>query len=113
MKNIDIGHRIASTKKLLAAQRPLKRVKKAGRGSSRADLMELHKDLAGEERQISSDRLKWIRGILFVFTATASYFLMGYLIAALSIGTWAKIPILVFIAGLGIVLSHFVTASFH
>lgn len=113
MKNIDIGHRIANTKKLLAAQKPLKRFKKAGRGRSRADLMELHKDFAGEKRQINPDRVKWIKGTLFAFTATVTYFLMGYLIAALSIGTWAKIPILIFMAGLGIVLSHFVTASFH
>jgi hypothetical protein len=113
MKNIDIGHRIVDTKKLLAAQKPLKRLRKSGRGRSRADLMELHKNPAGEKRRISPDRLKWIRGVLFVFTATVSYFLMGYLIAALSIGTWAKIPILIFIAGLGLILSHFVTASFH
>lgn len=113
MKNIDIGHRITNTRKLLAAQKPLKRFSRAGRDRSRADLMELHKKSAGEGRQLSSDRVKWIRGTLFVFIATVSYFLMGYLIAALSIGTWAKIPILVFIAGLGLVLSHFMIASFH
>lgn len=113
MKNIDIGHRIANTKKLLAAQRPRKRFRKAGRGRSRDDLGELHEGLAGEGRQLSSNRVKWIKGTLFAFTATVSYFLMGYLIAALSIGMWAKIPILVFVAGLGLVLSHFVTASFH
>ncbi len=113
MKNIDIGHRIANTKKLLAAQKPLKRFRKTGRGRSRVDLMEPHKDFAGEGRQLSSDRVKWIRGTLFAFTATVGYFLMGYLIAALSIGAWAKIPILIFLAGLGLVLSHFVTASFH
>jgi len=112
MKNIDIGHRIANTRKLLAAQKPLKRFRKAGRGRSRSDLMELHKNFAGEERQLSSNRVKWIRGTLFAFIATVGYFLMGYLIAALSIGTWAKIPILIFVAGLGIILSHFVTASF-
>jgi hypothetical protein len=113
MKNIDIGHRIANTRKLLAAQKPLKRFSRASRGRSRADLMELHKSFAGGERQLSSDRVKWIKGTLFAFTATVGYFLMGYLIAALSIGTWAKIPILIFVAGLGLVLSHFVTASFH
>jgi hypothetical protein len=111
MKNIDIGHQIA--KKLLAAQKPLKRFRKARRGRSRADLVELHKKFVGEERQLSSDRVKWIKRTLFAFIATVGYFLMGYLIAALSIGTWAKIPILIFLAGLGFVLSHFVTASFH
>jgi len=75
--------------------------------------MELHKNFAGEGRQLSSNRARRIRGTLFAFTATVGYFLIGYLIAALSIGTWAKIPILIFVAGLGLVLSHFVTASFH
>lgn len=107
MKNIDIGHRIASTKKLLAGQKPFKRFRRASRGRSRTDLF------AGEERQLRSDRVKWIRGTLFAFMATVAYFLMGYLIAVLSIGTWVKIPILILVAGLGIVLSHFVTASFH
>ncbi len=106
MKNIDIGHRIANTKKLLAAQKP-RRSRRASRGRSRADLF------ADKERQLSSDRVKWIRGTLFAFTATVAYFLMGYLIAALSIGIWAKIPVLIFLAGLGPILSHFVTASFH
>ena len=107
MKNIDIGHRIANTRKLLAAQKPLKRFRRASRGRSRADLF------AVEETHLSSNRVKWIRGTLFALTATVGYFLMGYLIAALSIGMWAKIPILICAAGLGLVLSHFVTASFH
>jgi hypothetical protein len=106
MKNIDIGHRIANTRKLLAAQKP-KRSRRASRGRSKADLF------AGEERHPSSNRVKWIRGTLFAFIATVGYFLMGYLIAALSIGMWAKIPIFICAACLGLVLSHFVTASFH
>jgi hypothetical protein len=51
--------------------------------------------------------------VFFALIAAAGFFISGYLIAALSIGIWAKILILVFIAILGFVSSHFVTSLFH
>jgi hypothetical protein len=105
---------------IISAQKPRKRHNKPDRGRSRIDLTEVHKNIVapGRQRIPASARTgltksKWIKGVFFALIAVIGFFLMGYLIAALSIGIYAKILLLVFVGILGFVSSHFVTSAFH
>ena len=92
--------------------KPRKRRSKTKRSRSRIDLMELHKNFAKSKRQRKPTRYRWIKGLFFALMAIAGFFLLGYIIAALSIPMWAKILSFTFIAVLGIIASHIVAALF-
>ena len=99
--------------RIISSQKPVKRHSKADRGRSKIDLMEIHKNItaAGRERILGKPRR--VKGAISVLLFAAVFFLLGYLIAALSVVMWAKILLLATLAILGFVSSHFMTMLFH
>jgi len=100
---------------VLSSQKPRKRSIKAGRNRYRyrVDLVELHRNIAGVKEQRRPAKSRWIRGVFFVLIAVLLFFLLGYLIAALSIPIWAKALLFTLTAILGFVSSYYVAALFH
>ncbi len=97
---------------IISMQKPRKRHSKTRRSRSSIDLMELHKNLAKTKRQRKPIRYRWIKGLCFALMAIVGFFLLGYIIAALSMPMWAKIMSFTFIAVLGIIASYIVAALF-
>lgn len=99
--------------KLISEQKPSKRRNRPGRSRYRVDLIKLHKDIVAARRQRRPAESTWIQGIFLALAAIAGFFLLGYLIAALSVPIWAKVLFFTFTAILGFVSSYFVAFLFH
>lgn len=97
---------------IISMQKLRKRRPGAKRDRSRVDLMELHRSFAVTKRQRRPTRHTWIRGLFFALMATVGFFLLGYVIAALSVPPWAKLLFFSLIAVLGVISSYIVAASF-
>lgn len=98
---------------ILSSQKPRKRRTKASRSRDRVDLIELHRNIVEAKRQRRSAKSTWIKGMFFALIAVLCFFLLGCLIAALSVPMWAKILLFTFTAVLGLVSSYIVTVLFH
>ena len=95
--------------RILSSQKPRKRRTKSRPTRDRIDLMDLHMRIAMERRQIRSAKSRWIKVALFVIIIVA-FFLLGYLIASLSVPIWAKILLFIFIATLALMVSEIMIA---
>ena len=98
-----------SRSRFLSSQNPRKRRVKKRPTRDRIDLMDLHRRIASERRPIRSARYRWIKVALFVIVIVA-FFLLGYLIASLSVPIWAKILLFIFIATLALMMSEIMIA---
>ena len=99
--------------KLISEQKPSKRRSKAGSGRYRIDLIKLHRDIAAARRQLRPAKSTWIKGMFFALAAVVGFFMLGYLIAALSVPIWVKVLFFSFTAILGFASSYFVSFLFH
>jgi len=107
---------------IISAQKPRKRRSKSDRRGSvrgkstqnryKVDLIELHRNIIGVEKQRKLDRYRWVKGLLFALIAVLGFFLLGYLIGALPVSMWAKTLLFTLVAALGIASSYLVAASF-
>jgi protein-S-isoprenylcysteine O-methyltransferase Ste14 len=77
------------------------------------DLMELHRDLVEARRQHRPARSMRIKGVLFALIAILGFFLLGCLIAALSVPMWTKAVLFTLIAVLALIPSYIVAALLH
>lgn len=98
-----------SRSRFLSSQKPRKRRVKNRPSRDKIDLMELHRRIAPERRQSRSAKSRWIKVALFVIVIVA-FFLLGYLIASLSVPIWAKILLFIFIATLALMMSEIMIA---
>jgi len=89
----------------LSSQKPRKRRVKNRPSRDKIDLIDLHRRIATEGRQSRSAKSRWIKVALFVIIIVA-FFLLGYLIASLSVPIWAKILLFIFIATLALMVSE-------
>lgn len=95
--------------RFLSSQKPRKRRVKNRPSRDRIDLMDLHRRIASERRQGRSAKSTWIKVALFVIIIVA-FFLLGYLIAFLSVPIWAKVLLFIFIAILALMVSEIMIA---
>jgi len=98
---------------IISSQKPRKRRTKPSRGRDIVDLMELHRDLVEARRQSRPARSTRIKGVFFALIAIVGFFLLGCLIAALSMPMWAKAALFTLIAVLALIPSYIVAALLH
>ena len=70
--------------------------------------MDLHRRVATDRRQRHSTKPKWLKAVALII-AIAAFFMIGYLIAALSIPIWAKVLLCSFVAIVALVMSCLMT----
>ncbi len=95
--------------RILSSQKPRKRRVKNRLSRDKIDLIDLHMRIATEGRQSRSAKARWIKVAIFVIIIVA-FFLLGYLIASLSVPIWAKILLFIFIATLALMVSEIMIA---
>lgn len=95
--------------RLLSSQKPRKRHTKSRPTRDSIDLVDLHRRIVEDGRRRITARPIWLRVTLLVIAVTA-FFLIGYLLAALSVPIWAKILLFIVIAIMALVMSCVMTA---
>lgn len=98
---------------IISSQKPRKRRTKVSRSRDIVDLMELHRELVRARRHRRPARSTRIKGVFFALIAILCFFLLGCLIAALSIPMWAKAVLFTLIAALALIPSYVVAALLH
>ena len=90
---------------IISAQSPQRRRSKTSQSRNRIDLMKLHGSIVSVRAQRKAIRFTRTKRFFFALIAIPCFFLLGYLIAALSVPMWAKVILFTPVAVLGFVMA--------